>query len=186
MNGRVLKGTVVVDPADQLDESAVDEAVASAYERGFEEGAAAATAQLEAVVAELRDRLVETSAHAVDAIVAAHRVDAETVVALAADLVSWYLGQNTPEGHATDIDRAVAEALGSFEHETSLTLHVATDVAPHLHPPPTVEVVPDPALDATDFRLLASDGAVERSWADTIERLRPALVQAVTGATDAP
>lgn len=184
MSARVLKGTVVVDPNAPVDASAADQALADAYQRGREEGAAEATAALESAVAHLTETLAVSSSATTDAVVAAHRLDAQTIVALAADLVGWYLDQGTADHHAAGIDRAVADALGSFDHETSLTLHVAPDLADHLHPPQSVEVVPDPALGPTDFKLHASDGAVERSWADTIERLRPALVQAVTSATD--
>ena len=51
-----------------------------------------------------------------------------------------------------------------------------------LAPLPAVEVRSDPSLGSADFRLQAADGAVERSWTDALDRLRPALVQALTRA----
>lgn len=177
--GRVLKGTIVLDTS--LDETgpSLEEAVAAAYEQGRQDGENAAVHRLDAAMAELAAALAATAGEASAALAATHRLDAETMVTLAADLASWYLDQG-----GADVDEsvraAVHQAVGALEGEPDLVVALHPDVADRLDPLPSVEVRSDPALGAADFRLQAADGAVERSWTDALDRLRPALVQALT------
>lgn len=178
--GRVLKGTIVLDPtAAQQSAPSVDDAMAAAYEQGRQDGEAAAIGRLEALTGEVSAALTATAAEAAAALAAGQRLDAETVVALAADLASWFLDQGTPQVDES-VRAAVHQAIVALEGEPDLVVALNPEVADRLDPLPTIEVRSDPTLGPADFRLQATDGAVERSWSDALERLRPALVQALT------
>lgn len=180
--GRVLKGTIVLDTDDANTGPDLDGAVAAAYEQGRQDGEAAAIDRLDIAMAELAATLSATAGETAALVAASHRLDAETMVSLAADLASWYLDQA-----GVDVDEsvraAVHQAVGALEGESDLVVALNPAVAERLDPLPAVEVRSDPALGPADFRLQAADGAVERSWTDALDRLRPALVQALTRAS---
>ena len=180
--GRVLKGTIVLDTTVEDTGPSIDDAVAAAYEQGRQDGEAAAVARLDAAMADLAATLTATSGETAAAVAAAHRLDGETVVSLAADLVAWYLDQGSADVDES-VRSAIHQAVGALEGEPDLVVALNPDVAARLDSLPAVEVRSDPTLGPADFRLQAADGAVERSWADALERLRPALLQALTRAT---
>ena len=179
--GRVLKGTIVLDTTADDAGPNIDDATAAAYEQGRQDGEAAAVARLDAAMAELAATLTATSSEVTAAFVAANRLDGETIVSLAADLASWYLEQATADVDES-VRAAVHQAVGALEGEPDLVVALNPDVAERIGPLPAVEVRSDVALGPADFRLQAADGAVERSWAGALERLRPALLQALTRA----
>lgn len=178
--GRVLKGTIVLDTTEDTGPS-VSDAAAAAYEQGRQDGEAAAVARLDVAMVELAQALTATSGEASAAFAAANRLDGETIVSLAADLASWYLEQAIPEVDES-VRAAVHQAVGALEGEPDLVVALNPDVASRLESLPAVEVRGDATLGPADFRLQAADGAVERSWTDALERLRPALLQALTRA----
>lgn len=180
--GRVLKGTIVLDMAGADERGAsLDDAVAAAYEQGRLDGEAAAIDRLDAAMAELTATLSATAAETSTVVAAAHRLDAETMVTLAADLAAWYLDQGSAAVDES-VRAAVHQAAVALEGEPDLVVTLNPDVAGRFDSLPAVEIRSDPTLSPADFRLQAADGAVERSWADAVDRLRPALVQALTRA----
>ena len=179
--GRVLKGTIVLDTAVDDAGPSLDDAVAAAYEQGRQDGEAAAVHRLDAAMADLAATLSATADETATAVAAAHRLDAETMVTLAADLASWYLDQGGVEVDES-VRAAVHQAVVALEGEPDLVVTLNPDVAGRLDALPSVDVRSDPALGPADFRLQAADGAVERSWTDVLDRLRPALAQALTRA----
>ncbi|MEM7285182.1 MAG: hypothetical protein AAF480_02430 [Actinomycetota bacterium] len=181
--GRVLKGTIVLDTSEEEAGPGVNDATAAAYEQGRIDGAAEAVAGLDASMAELTAALAATAAQTASAVATSHRLDGETIVTLAADLVSWYLDQAGPELDES-VRAAVTQAIVALEGEPDLVVSLAPEVAERMDALPSVEVRSDPTLGPADFRLQAADGAVERSWHDAVDRLRPALVQALTRTHD--
>lgn len=177
--GRVLKGTIVLDTSEDETGLSLEEAVAAAYEQGRQDGEAAAVHRLDAAMAELAATLSATAGETAAAVGAAHRLEAETMVTLAADLAAWYLDQGGAEIDES-VRAAIHQAVVALEGEPDLVVTLNPDVAERLDSLPSVDVRSDPTLGPADFRLQAADGAVERSWADAIDRLRPALAQALT------
>ncbi len=174
----VLKSAHVVVSQDEnaAITPAMREALSEAYERGVADGrahAGMATADaLEDVASALRDSV----ARQVDAAGARVKLDAATIVDLAADLASWFVEASVridPKALVSAAESVVADMSGRVMVE--LLVHPSLVEAVSGVAPGNVEVASDPSLGQGDHRVIVGDMTVERVWADAIRDVGPGI-----------
>lgn len=181
MTAKVLKSGEVVVTHDDAAATGMKLALRQAFAEGLAEGERAATARLAAEIADLRMALATAADTARTELHDAVRLDAETLVGLAADVAAWFL-EDVIETDPTVLVASLRGAIAAMADEREIVLHVHPDVADALGPdgPLGVDAVRgDAGLDRGDYRLVADGTAIERRWTEAIATVRPALSAAL-------
>lgn len=183
MTARVLRAPDVVVTDDlTIEPSAIRAAIEDAFRQGQERGRQKANGGLDDEIQALRVAISGTTQALRGEVATASRLDAETLVELASDLVGWLVDGAIESDPAVLMD-SVQRALAALADESGLVLHLHPDV---------VEVVgdgtrlgvdavrADPTLARSDFRLVADGSMIERRWSDLAAAMKPDLVDSVS------
>lgn len=187
MSAKVLKHTVVVDPAEAAAAADALEAVTDeAYERGRVEGIAEGGAVLADAVRELTAELETMRAQVAADAAAMLRSDVETMVALATDLAAWFVEQSVSVDETTVVAR-VADCVNDLLDEDGLVVHVPAELAEPVQSALAagVAVKADNSLGPVDFRIVTPTAVVERLWSDAVADLVPEFTSALRVADSA-
>jgi flagellar biosynthesis/type III secretory pathway protein FliH len=178
----VLKAAQVVVTTD--DEAtltpAVRDALAAAHQAGVEEGRAEAEIVSAHALAALAEELKATAERQSEATSTQIALDAEILVALAADLASWFV-EGVVHAEPSSLIAAAEAVIAGTSGRSMIELSVHPDQVEAVAgvAPGNVEVRGDQSLGRADHRVTVGDMSVERIWADAISDVGPAIATAL-------
>lgn len=183
MTARVLRAPDVVVTDDlTIEPSAIRAAIEDAFRQGQERGRQKATGGLDDDVQALRLAISGATQSLQTEVATATRLDAETVVDLASDLVEW-LVEGAIESDPAVLMDSLQRALATMADESGLVLHLHPDVVEVLGDGTRLgvdAVRADPTLARSDFRLVADGSMIERRWRDLITAMQPELANVLS------
>jgi flagellar biosynthesis/type III secretory pathway protein FliH len=161
----------------------VREAIDEAYEKGFDAGREEAGIARTEAMAALAAALESSGAAQMGAAESRVALDAETIVALAADLATWFV-EGAVTAHPGALVAAAENVLAHTSGALSVELFVHPDVVDAVDEisPPGVDVRGDVSLAPSDHRIVVGEMSVERIWAAAIVDVGPAIAAAVESA----